>query len=102
MTKAHVRFDAPYTTSDGGALLLKSVDDKLGLAASLARCLVDPRESAKVRHSLVERGDLPSYGRDDFVRSSLLPSQIGSIEGKPLRKLWFWWNVLLRQLKIEN
>ena len=50
----HVRFDAPNTTSDGGALLLKSIDDKLGLTASLARCLVDPREPAKVRHSLAD------------------------------------------------
>jgi hypothetical protein len=49
-----VQFDAPDTTSDGGALLLKSVDDKLGLTASLAGCLVDPRESAKVRHSLAD------------------------------------------------
>ena len=50
----HVRFDAPNTTSDGGALLLKSIDDKLSLTASMARCLVDPREPAKVRHSLAD------------------------------------------------
>ena len=50
----HVKFDAPDTTSDGGALLLKSIDDKLGLTASMAGCLVDPREPAKVRHSLAD------------------------------------------------
>jgi hypothetical protein len=50
----HVQFDALNTTSDGGALLLKSVDDKLGLTASMARCLVDPREPAKVQHSLAD------------------------------------------------
>ena len=50
----HVKFDALNTTSDGGALLLKSIDDKFGLTASMARCLVDPREPAKVRHSLAD------------------------------------------------
>jgi len=50
----HVKFDAPDTTSDGGALLLKSIDDKLGLTASMAGCLADPREPAKVRHSLAD------------------------------------------------
>ena len=48
----HVQFDEPSTTSDGGALLLKSVDEKLGLTASFAQCLVDPRESGKVQHPL--------------------------------------------------
>ena len=51
---AHVQFDAPDTTSDGGALLLKQIDDKLDLAASMARCLADPREPAKVQHSLTD------------------------------------------------
>jgi len=50
----HVQFDALNTTSDGGALLLKSVDDKIGLTASLARCLADPREPAKIQHSLAD------------------------------------------------
>ena len=50
----HVKFDALNTTSDGGALLLKSIDDKLGLTASMTRCLVDPRESAKIRHTLTD------------------------------------------------
>ncbi len=48
----HVKFDEPNSTSDGGALLLKSIDDKLGLTASLARCLADLREPGKIQHSL--------------------------------------------------
>ena len=48
----HVRFDEPNTTSDGGALLLKSIDDKLGLTSSLARCLADSREPSKIQHPL--------------------------------------------------
>ena len=50
----HVRFDEPFTTSDGGALLLKAVDDKLGLTRRLADCLLDPREPGKVRHRLID------------------------------------------------
>jgi hypothetical protein len=47
----HVRFDEPNTTSDGGALLLKAVDEKLGLTAKLADCLADSRQQGKVHHT---------------------------------------------------
>jgi len=50
----HVQFNEPDTTSDGGALLLKAVDNKLGLTAALFRCLVDPREAGKIQHPLVD------------------------------------------------
>jgi len=36
-------FDTPHASSDGGAILLKSVDTHLGLTKRLARCLVDER-----------------------------------------------------------
>lgn len=39
-------------TSDGGALLLREVDRQLGLTASLAVCVADPREPAKITHDL--------------------------------------------------
>jgi len=42
------------TTSDGGSPLLKSIDDKLGLTASLTRCLADSRESGKIQHPLAD------------------------------------------------
>ncbi len=50
----HFYFDEPNSTSDGGALLLKSVDTGLGLTASLARCMVDPREAGKIQHQLAD------------------------------------------------
>ena len=50
----HVQFDEPQVTSDGGALLLKTVDEKLGLTHRMADCLLDPRESGKIRHSLAD------------------------------------------------
>ncbi len=50
----HVLFDERAMSSDGGGLLLKAVDDELGLTASLASCLRDGRQAGKVRHSLQE------------------------------------------------
>jgi hypothetical protein len=44
------QFDQRHASSDGGALLLKACDEKLGLSAGLAACLIDSRQEAKVRH----------------------------------------------------
>lgn len=48
-------FDQPHASSDGGAVLLKAADARYGLIDGFARCLVDDRQSGKVRHTL---GDL--------------------------------------------
>ena len=45
------RFDQPNSSSDGGALLLKACDERLGLTDALARCLPDGRQQSKVEHS---------------------------------------------------
>lgn len=50
----HFKFDEPHSSSDGGALLLKAADRKLQLTSSLAACLVDERQAAKVKHSLAD------------------------------------------------
>jgi hypothetical protein len=47
-------FDQAHSSSDGGALLLKSVDEQLGLSEKLASCLRDGREPGKVRHEIAE------------------------------------------------
>ena len=47
-------FDMPDTRSDGGAILLKSLDTQLGVTRRVAACLDDPRQSAKVRHQGLE------------------------------------------------
>ena len=47
-----VRFDQPHASSDGGALLLKTVDDRLGLTGRLASAIRDRRQPGKVAHSL--------------------------------------------------
>ena len=39
-------------TSDAGLLLLREADHRLGLVASLAQRMIDPRGPAKVRYTL--------------------------------------------------
>ena len=46
------RFDQPHASSDGGALLLKLVDDRLALTAQVARALRDRRQPGKIAHPL--------------------------------------------------
>ena len=57
-----VRFDQPHASSDGGALLLKALDDRLGVTERLARCLRDPRQSGKIDHELIELVRQRVYG----------------------------------------
>ena len=46
-------FSGGAVTSDGGSLLLRSVDKKLGLLRKLSRVLPDNRQGGKVAHELV-------------------------------------------------
>jgi hypothetical protein len=48
------KFDQEHGSSDGGALLLKAVDEELGLSERLAACIEDSRQSGKVRHEMLE------------------------------------------------
>ena len=48
------RFDQEQASSDGGAILLKACDERLGLSAVMAACLQDDRQQAKVDHSYKE------------------------------------------------
>lgn len=50
----HVVFDESAMSSDGGGLLLKAADERLGLTEALADCLRDDRQAGKVKHSLEE------------------------------------------------
>jgi hypothetical protein len=47
-------FDQPHASSDGGAVLLKSLDTQLQLTKQLAGCLVDTRQPGKVQHQTLE------------------------------------------------
>jgi hypothetical protein len=48
------QFDQRQGSSDGGAILLKAADRRLGLTSSLAACLEDERQAGKVQHELRE------------------------------------------------
>lgn len=50
-----VRMDGPDSSSDGGVLLLRQIDEELGLTACLGRWLEDHRDPSRVVHSRVEQ-----------------------------------------------
>lgn len=50
-----VEFDAPEISSDGGALLLRQVDERLGLSAGFSDRLLEARDPQRVRHSRQEQ-----------------------------------------------
>ena len=49
-----IEFDEPNSTSDGGAILLKALDESLRLTERLAACLRDPRQEGKVQHEYLD------------------------------------------------
>lgn len=57
-----VDFDGGDLSSEAGVLLLRRMDQHLGLCASAARALGDERQRGKVRHSLASRLAQRVYG----------------------------------------
>lgn len=47
-------FDQTHGSSDGGAVLLKAADRRLGLTERIAGCLRDGRQPGKIDHELIE------------------------------------------------
>jgi len=47
-------FDLAHASSDGGAVLLKAIDRRLGLTERLAVCASEWRQPGKVQHSILE------------------------------------------------
>ena len=50
----HVELSEEHSSSDGGGVLLKGIDQALGLTEGLAGCLRDPRQPGKIGHSFQE------------------------------------------------
>ena len=50
-----VSFDAPEISSDGGAVLLRQIDDRLGVSRWFAAALPDERDAVKVEHDRLEQ-----------------------------------------------
>ena len=49
--RIEVAGDAPTISSDGGVVLLRQVDEKIGLTSRFGRLLPDDRYAQRVRHS---------------------------------------------------
>jgi len=56
------KFDQEHASSDGGALLLKAADRRLGLIEELSACLADGRQEGKLTHSLTDLVAQRAYG----------------------------------------
>ena len=84
-----VDFQGGYLSSDGGAVLLRQVDQSLGLSRQLAGCFVDQRDERFVAPGVRELvaqwlnaialgyGDLNDHG--DLRRDPLLAVAAGSL-----------------------
>jgi hypothetical protein len=70
------KFDQPHGSSDGGAILLKACDDRLGLTERLASCIIDTRQAGKVEHSI-----------RDLVRQRLYGIACGYPDGNDAARL---------------
>lgn len=49
-----VRFEDERTSSDGGAILLKAADERMGMLSSMAAAFTDRREGSRVKHEVEE------------------------------------------------
>lgn len=49
-----VAFDEPLVSSDGGALLLRQIDQTLGVTEQLAASIADPRRNGSIAHLIEE------------------------------------------------
>lgn len=56
------RFDQPASSTDGGALLLKACDKRLGLMEALSSCLREGRRADRISHGLRELVEQRVYG----------------------------------------
>jgi hypothetical protein len=56
------QFDQEHSSSDGGALLLKAADRRLGLIDTLSGCLPDGRQEGKLTHTLTDLVAQRAYG----------------------------------------
>jgi len=70
------KFDQRHGSSDGGAILLKACDERLGLTRRLANCVVDARQAGKVEHTI-----------GDLVRQRLYAIACGYPDGNDAARL---------------
>ncbi|WP_419601152.1 transposase, partial [Thiolapillus sp.] len=81
------RFDGGRITSDGGGLLLREVDQRIGLLDRLAACFTDHRNPESIEHSVRDLVAQRVYGlalgyedlndHDDLRKDSTLALLVG-------------------------
>ena len=64
-----VRFDGGRLSSDGGVLVLREIEKRLGLAARLAGCLSDARDPASTTRWHSNRSTAPASSEGDTAPS---------------------------------
>jgi hypothetical protein len=95
-----VTFDAPQTSSDGGLLLLRQLDEQIGLCSRIAKVLPDERVPGRVIHTRLEQvrqrvfqialgyedqNDADALRHDPLLRASCdrLPSDPRGLSSQP-------------------
>jgi hypothetical protein len=82
--RLEVSFDEPSATSDGGAPLLKSIDESLGLTRRLAASIVDVRCAGKVQHPLETLARQRIFG---IACGYVDGNDAGRMSGDPMHRL---------------
>ncbi len=77
------RFDGGRLSSDGGVLVLREIEKRLGLAARLAGCLTDARDPASTTHSYADmigaRLFAIACGHEDCVNGGAKRDHLGGV-----------------------
>ncbi len=81
------RFDGGDITSDGGAVLLRATDERIGLLERAAACFRDQRDPARIQHSVLDLLRQRVFGlalgyedlvdHDELRRDRLLAAVVG-------------------------
>ncbi len=96
--KVRAAFDGGHVTSDGGTLLLREMDTRLGLTEQLAQCFTDHRDPERIEHGVQALLAQRIYGialgyedlndHNDLLEDPLLALAVGKkdVEGRTRRR----------------
>ena len=96
--KIQAAFDGGHISSDGGALLLRELDNRLKITEEFSACFTDHRDPDLIEHSVLELLRQRIYGlalgyedlndHDDLLRDPLLALALGKqdVEGRERKR----------------